>query len=66
MHKELSDKQYNIIIGLILLWGFAVNAIMCIFFQDAFSTWNPKAVLIGYFVAAITGICRVHFQITLL
>ena len=50
MNRELSSKTYNTIIGLILLWGFAVNAIMCTFFQDVFSSWNPTAVLIGYFV----------------
>lgn len=62
MYKKLSNKQYNIVIGLILLWGFAVNAIMCIFFQDVFSTWNPTIVLIGYFVVAILGICMSIFS----
>lgn len=62
MYKELNNKQYNIIIGLILLWGFAVNAIMCVFFQDVFLTWNTTTVLIGYFVAAIIGICMSTFS----
>lgn len=62
MYRELSNKKYNIVIGLILLWGFAVNAIMCTFFQDVFSTWNPTAVLIGYFAAAIIGICMSKFS----
>lgn len=57
MYKELTNKQYNIAIGLILLWGFAINVIMCVFFQNTFSSWNPSAVLIGYFVVAIAGIC---------
>lgn len=62
MYRELNNKQYNIIIGLILLWGFAVNAIMCVFFQDVFLTWNTTTVLIGYFVAAIIGICMSTFS----
>ena len=62
MYRELSGKTYNTIIGLILLWGFAVNAIMCTFFQDVFSSWNPTAVLIGYFVAAIIGIFMSEFS----
>ena len=62
MYRELSSKTYNTIIDLILLWGFAVNAIMCTFFQDVFSSWNPTAVLIGYFVAAIIGICMSEFS----
>lgn len=61
MNRELSSKTYNTIIGLILLWGFAVNAIMCTFFQDVFSSWNPTAVLIGYFIVAIIGICMSQF-----
>ena len=62
MYRELSGKTYNTIIGLILLWGFAVNAIMCTFFQDVFSAWNPTAVLIGYFVAVLIGICMSQFS----
>ena len=62
MYRELSSKAYNTIIGLILLWGFAVNAIMCTFFQDVFSSWNPTVVLIGYFVTAIIGICMSEFS----
>ena len=62
MNRELSSKTYNTIIGLILLWGFAVNAIMCTFFQDVFSAWNPTAVLIGYFIAAIIGIFMSEFS----
>lgn len=57
MKKELTNKQYNLAIGLILLWGFLINAIMCIFFQDTFCNLNPLVVLIGYFAAAIAGIC---------
>ena len=62
MYRELSNKQYNIVIGLILLWGFAVNAIMCAFFPHVFATWNPTTVLIGYFVVAIAGICMSEFS----
>ena len=56
MHKVLSDKKYNLIIGLVLLWGFAVNTVMCVFCSELFATWNPATVLIGYFVVALIGI----------
>jgi len=62
VYRELNNKQYNIVIGLILLWGFAINASMCTFFQNVFVTWNPTAVLIGYFIAAIIGICMSAFS----
>lgn len=60
--KELTSKQYNLAIGAILLWGFAINVIMCMFFQDVFVTWNPVAVIIGYFIVAIIGICMNKFS----
>ena len=56
MYKELTKRQYNIVIGLMLLWGFAVNLIMWVFFKDVFAAWNPRTILIGYFVLAISGI----------
>lgn len=57
MYNKLTNKQYNIAIGVILLWGFLVNTIMCIFFQDTFCNLNPTLVLIGHFVIAIVGVC---------
>lgn len=62
MYKELTNKQYNIVIGLILLWRFTVNAIMCTFFPHVFATWNPTTVLVGYFVVSIAGICMSTFS----
>lgn len=62
MYKELSSRCYNIIIGLVLLWGFAANAIMCTFFSEVFAGWNPTAVVIGYVISAIAGICMSSFS----
>lgn len=52
----MSVRSYNIVIGLVLLWGFAINVIMCTFFQDTFLKWNPVAVIVVYFVSALAGI----------
>ena len=60
--NKLTDKQYNITIGIILLWGFLVNTIMCVFFQDTFCNLNPTMVLIGYFVVALAGIGMNEFS----
>lgn len=49
-------------IGLILLWGFLINVILCTCFQDVFLTWNPTFVLIGYFIIAVCGICMSTFS----
>ena len=62
MYNKLTDKQYNLAIGIILLWGFLVNTIMCIFFQDSFSRLNPTMVLIGYFIVTLVGICMSVFS----
>lgn len=62
MYNKLTDKQYNIAIGIILLWGFLVNTIMCVFFQNVFCSLKPTIVLIGYFIAVIIGICMSKFS----
>lgn len=36
MERELTTKKYNIIIGLVLLWGVSVNAVVCAVFPDIF------------------------------
>ncbi len=55
-HGELSIRAYNVTIGLVLLWGFSINVLMCKFCTDIFMSWNFIAVLIGYFIVAIAGI----------
>lgn len=53
---QLSIRAYNIVIGLVLMWGFVVNILMCIFCTDIFLSWNFTYVVIGYFVVAVIGI----------
>lgn len=60
--REMSMRSYNVAIGLTLLWGFAINLLMCLFFQDVFMSWNFTAVLIGYFISCIAGICMSKFS----
>lgn len=52
----LSIRAYNVTIGLVLLWGFAINVLMCKFCTDVFMSWNFTVVVIGYFIVAIAGI----------
>lgn len=59
---NLSIRAYNLVIGLVLIWGFAVNMLMCTFCTDIFMGWNPIAVIIGYFVVAIAGIAISKFS----
>lgn len=55
-YGELSIRAYNVTIGLVLLWGFAINVLMCKFCTDVFMSWNFTVVVIGYFIVAIAGI----------
>ncbi len=55
-YGEMSRSTYNLLIGAILLWGFVINAAMVKFATPIFLSWNPIALIIGYFVLAIIGI----------
>lgn len=55
-YGELSIRAYNVTIGLVLLWGFAINVLICKFCTDVFMSWNFTVVVIGYFIVAIAGI----------
>lgn len=52
---KLSLRQYNLIIGLTVLYGFVVNAIMVWQLSDFFIKMNPTVLLIGYFAMVIIG-----------
>ena len=53
---ELSRRAYNLAIGAILLYGFAVNYFMCKYLTSVFLGLNEWVVIIGYFVLAFIGI----------
>ena len=50
---EISDQSYNMIIGAMLLYGFALNAIMCFVFGDQIMELNTRVVLIAYIAGVI-------------
>ena len=56
MLKTLSNRTYNLLIGVMLLYGFIVNFVTVKLFTNTFKTWNPSLVLIGYFLIAVSGI----------
>lgn len=53
---EISSRAYNLIIGVVLLWGFVINTLMCAFCTDFFMQFNRIGLIIVYFVLAIAGI----------
>ena len=54
----ISDRLYNLTLGLVLAWGFLVNYLMVSSIDAVWlmSTVPPIAMLIGYFVSAFVGI----------
>lgn len=59
---ELSSRAYNLVIGIVLMWGFVINALMCIFCTDFFLELNFVVVIISYFALAIIGILMSKFS----
>ena len=52
--KIISRKLYNLVLGGTLLYGFAVNILLVILFQNHY--FNPFALLIGYTISCIFGV----------
>lgn len=51
----ISAKRYNLVMGLCLLYGFVVNAIMAWTMDEFFSKISPPAFIIGFFISGIIG-----------
>ena len=58
MEQELTTKKYNIIIGLVLLWGVSVNAVVCAVFPDVFMEWDARTVFGVYSVLATVAVLK--------
>jgi FtsH-binding integral membrane protein len=55
--KVISGSMYNLVIGLALLWGFAINWLMVLNISvEAISSVNPFIFFIGYFASCFFGI----------
>ena len=56
---ELSERQFNLVIGGVLLWGFLLNFLMVTLFGHQITLWVESMgflpFLIGYFALCIVG-----------
>lgn len=52
----ITTNTYNLIIGLVVLYGFVVNAIMVATCSKFFAQMNPIVFLIAYFVLCFLGV----------
>ena len=53
---EMSLSAFNGLIGVILLYGFGLNAVLVKYCSQYFVNINPWVLVIGYFALGITGI----------
>jgi FtsH-binding integral membrane protein len=51
----MSVRTYNIALGILVLYGFIVNAIIVSVADDFFLRISPVVFLIGYFISALIG-----------
>ena len=55
VEDSISVRTYNIMLGLMILYGLVANVIIVAFSGDFFINMNPIVFLIGYFVMALLG-----------
>ena len=52
----ISDRAYNLTIGVVLAWGFIINYLMIVSIPaEAVMRINPLLLIVGYFVCCIAG-----------
>ena len=55
--RELTRAHFNIVLGLVMLWGFGVTTLICATFGPSLvTTLSVKIILIGYAVLALGGV----------
>ena len=52
----VSDRTYNMVLGLTVLWGLGINAIMCATMGNFALSMNPIAFTIFYFICCFAGL----------
>lgn len=50
---QLTENTYNLVIGVVLLWGILINIIMASTMMDLILSLNPIAVIVVYLVGSI-------------
>ena len=58
----ISVRQYNLILGSTLLYGFLANILLVLVARNFFMQMNPIIFLVGYFVLVIAGSIIVNFS----
>lgn len=55
-YDELSTEGFNAVIGIVLVWGFLLSALLIKFAGNWFATWNPILLTVVYIIVAWIGI----------
>ena len=56
----LDERSYNLVIGGVVLWGLALNALMATWLREPILQLNETAVLIAYFVVSLASTALVY------
>ena len=56
----LDERSYNLVIGGVVLWGLALNALMATWLREPILQLNYTAVLIAYFVVSLASTALVY------
>ena len=56
----ISKRIYNVLIGIIILYGLGINVAECYYLKDFFTNMNKWVFIVGYIVLAFGGILLIH------
>ena len=56
VRDELTERQYNLALGGVVLYGLLFNVVICQFAGDVFTWMNPIAFIIAYVICCIAGV----------
>ena len=57
---ELTDRTYNMAIGLVVLWGLGITYVICRLMTGLIMSMNPILVLVLYFAGSLGGMFIVY------
>ncbi len=56
VQDELTETQYNLALGGVVLYGLLFNVVICLFAGDVFTWMNPLLFIIAYVICCIAGV----------
>ena len=64
MNRMLTDKKYNVFVGLLLLLGFVIIACSCFFLKDITPLWSLTKIIVLTVLCDILGLTMCYFSLS--